>query len=67
MLNIKKKKKYQFLYLIPVEEGLAKWEVIEEDELEARVEENLLEEGSRLFRIDQEIAIRFEKITHLEF
>ncbi len=66
MLTIKKKKKQQYLYLEPVENGLAKWEIIESDELENRVEENLLEENSRLFKIDKEILIKFEKITHLE-
>ncbi|MBU2512543.1 hypothetical protein KJ966_14500 [bacterium] len=67
MLNIKKKKDQQYLYLVPAENGLAKWEIIEQDELENRVEENLLEEESRLFKIDKEIFIKFEKITHLEF
>lgn len=54
------------MYLMPVEDGLAKWELIDQEELEKRVEQNLLEEGAKLFSVDQEINIRFEKITHLE-
>jgi len=66
MLSIKKSKNYQYLYLIPVEEDTAKWEIIDENELKIRAEENLLVEGSRLFKIEREVPIRFEKITHLD-
>ncbi|MCP4749666.1 MAG: hypothetical protein GY866_02120 [Proteobacteria bacterium] len=45
---------------------MAKWEVFDQEELEKRVEKNLLKEGSKLFKVEQEIAIRFEKITHLD-
>jgi hypothetical protein len=69
MLSIKKNKKHQYLYLVPDEEDAAKWEmeVIDEDEMKARAEENALVEGARLFKIDKEIPIRFERTTHLEF
>jgi hypothetical protein len=66
MLKIKKKRSYSYLYLVPLEEGVAHWEIIDERELKLRVEENQLEEEARLFRIDKEIPIHFEKITHLE-
>ena len=66
MLSIKKKRRHQYLYLVPVEDGLAKWEILEQEELEKMADENQLEENSRVFKLDQEVNIRFEKITHLE-
>lgn len=66
MLSIKKKRDYRYLYLVPLEEGVARWEIIDESELKVRANENQLEEEARLFRIDKEIPIHFEKITHLE-
>ena len=67
MLSIKKNKSQQYIYLVPVEEGLVKWEIIDDDELETRAEENALVEGARLFKIEKEVPIRFERITHLDF
>jgi hypothetical protein len=66
MLSIKKKKEQLYLYLTPVEHEVARWEILDEQELKARAEENLLEEGARLFKIDKEVPIHFEKITHLD-
>lgn len=66
MFNIKKKQEHQYLYLVPVEDGLAKWKLLDQQELDERVESSQLEEGAKLFRIEQEITIRFEKIIHLE-
>lgn len=66
MFKFNKKKEKQFIYLTPAENDMVKWELLDEKELETRVAENSLEEGSRLFRVDQEIKIRFEKVTHLE-
>ncbi len=66
MLSIKKKKAQTYLYLVPIEHEVARWEVLDEQELTTRAEENLLEEGARLFKIDKEVPIHFEKITHLD-
>ncbi len=66
MLNFKKKQENKYLYLVPVENNLAKWELIDQVELEHRVEENLLEESAVLYKVDQEIKIRSEKTTYLE-
>ncbi len=68
MFKFKKKKEKEklFIYLVPVENELSKWELLDEKELEKRVAENLLDEGSRLFSVDQEVKIRFEKVTHLD-
>lgn len=66
MFNIKKKQDHQYLYLVPVEDGLAKWELLDQQELDERVENGQLEEGAKLFRIEQEINVRFEKIIHLD-
>ncbi len=66
MLNFKKKQGKKYLYLIPVENNLAKWELIDQIELEQRVEENLLEEDAVLYLVDKEIKIRSEKTTYLE-
>jgi hypothetical protein len=66
MFSLKRRKNATYLYVKPVKDGLARWEVINQKELDNRVEENLLENGSRLFKVDHEITIRFEKTTHLE-
>ncbi len=68
MLSIKKSRSHQYLYLVPVEDEEEKWEmeVIDENELKVRAEENSLVEGARLFKIEKEIPIRFERITHLD-
>ncbi len=66
MLSIKKSKHHQFLYLVPMEVDLVKWEIMDEDELKTRVEENTLVEGARLFKIEKEVPIHFERITHLD-
>ena len=62
----KNKKDIQFIYLTPAEDDLVRWEFLDQEELDRRVEENLLVEGARLFKIDKEITIRFEKLTYLE-
>ncbi len=66
MFSIKKKKENRYLYLVPVEDNLAQYEVISQEELENRVDQNQLEEGAKLYKVDKEIVIRFEKITYLE-
>ncbi len=66
MLSIKKKKDHLYLYLVPIESEVARWEIIDEQELKIRADENLLEENARLFKIDKEVPIHFEKITHLD-
>ena len=48
------------------DENQATWELIDEAELERRVEENELEDDCRLFAVDREIKIHFQKTTHLE-
>ncbi|MDH5559357.1 MAG: hypothetical protein OEY59_00715 [Deltaproteobacteria bacterium] len=66
MFNLSKKKEAKYLYLLPGPDDLAQWEVLNEEELEKRVKENRLEEGCKLFKIEQEVNIRFEKIIHLD-
>ncbi|MBU3914372.1 hypothetical protein KKA14_02470 [bacterium] len=66
MFNFKKKRENQYLYLVPVENDLARWELIDQAELEHRVEENLLEENAVLYKVANEKKIRSEKTTYLE-
>lgn len=54
------------MYLVPVENDLARWELIDQAELEHRVEENLLEENAVLYKVANEKKIRSEKTTYLE-
>ena len=56
----------QYIYLMPSGDSHAKWELIDQEELEKRVQENTLEEGCRLFKVDQELNVRFERTTHIE-
>ncbi len=73
LFDIKKKKEEQYLLLTPGEPSLmgggesqANWELLDEAELERRVAENELDDGSRLFVVDREVKIHFQKTTHLE-
>lgn len=67
MFSIKKlQKDAQYIYLLPVEEGVAQWEIIDNEELEKRVSEGLMQEGCRLFKLDKEINVSFERVTHLD-
>jgi len=66
MLNFAKNEPNQYLYLIPGEDNLAMWEILDQEELERRIKQNMLEDGCRLFRIDQEYKVRFERMTHIE-
>ena len=54
------------MYLIPVEEGVAQWEIINQEELDRRVQANLLKKGCRLFKVEKEIQVSFEQLTHLD-
>lgn len=56
----------QYLYMIPVEEGVAQWELIPQEELDRRVEKNLLQKGCKLFKIEKEIQVTFEQLIHLD-
>ena len=66
MLNFTKNEANQYIYLLPGEDNQAMWEILDQEELERRVRQNTLEDGCRLFRIDQEYKVRFERMTHLE-
>ena len=66
MFRFSRKENVQYLYLVPRENGLALWELLDGEELERRTRQNLLEEGCRLFRVDREFSVRYEKTTHLE-
>ncbi|MDX2469905.1 MAG: hypothetical protein QNL04_04935 [SAR324 cluster bacterium] len=72
LFDIKKKKEEQYLLLTPGEPSLmggetqATWELLDEAELDRRVAENELDDSSRLFVVDREIKIHFQKTTHLE-
>lgn len=67
MFAIKKlQKEAQYLYLLPVEEGVAQWEIFDQEELDKRVSEGLLQDGCRLFKLDKEVNVSFERVTHLE-
>lgn len=56
----------QYLMLRPEEEGLAKWEILDREELDRRVAANELLENCRLFPVGEEVKVRFERTTHLE-
>ena len=66
MFNFKKNENIQYLYLIPSEDNMAYWELLDQEELERRIRQNLLKEGCRLFRVDHEYRVRHEKTTHVE-
>ncbi len=66
MLNFTKNEPDRYIYLIPGEDNLAVGEILDQEELERRVRQNLLEDGCRLFRINQEYKVRFERMTHIE-
>ena len=66
MFNFKKNENIQYLYLIPSEDNMAYWELLDQEELERRIRQNLLKEGCRLFRVDHEYNVRHEKTTHVE-
>ena len=66
MLSIQRKKKQQYIYLVGAEEGTAKWELFDQEELEKRLGNGSLVEGCRLFKIDKEIFVRFETVIHLD-
>ena len=63
MFSFSKSDVIQYIYLIP-EEGSnkAQWEIFDQDELERRLQKNLLVENGRLFGVNQEYNIRFEII-----
>jgi|GEM_PF-4558041 len=60
------KKNYRYLYLMPTDPSVAQWEVIDQTELDRRVQENLLQAGAKLFRIDKELEVSFETKTHIK-
>lgn len=66
MFNFTKNDHIQYIYLIPGEDNMALWELLDQEELERRIKQNLLEEGCRLFRVNQEFNVRYEKTTYLE-
>lgn len=68
MFKFKKSNKdSQYILILPSDGGnFAEWELLENDELEERAQKNEIPEGARLFRVDQEVKIRFEKSTHIE-
>ena len=65
-LNLRKKKNPTYLYLVPQTDGLAKWELLDQAELERRAAQNELAEDGRVFEVDKERLIRTEKTTFLE-
>jgi len=65
-INLIKKKNATFIYLVPTTETDAQWEILEQDELERRIEANELDEQGRVFEIAKERTIRTEKTTFLD-
>jgi len=65
-INLIKKHKPTYLYLVPTMDGEASWELLEHDELERRIDKNELAEEGRLFEIAKERKIRTEKTTFLD-
>ena len=55
----------QYIHLTPDSDELAEWQLIDQAELDRRVGENSIEEGSRIFQVEKEIQISFTKTTHL--
>ena len=66
MFHFRKKEESRYIYLIPGEDHMAHWELLDQEELERRIRQNLLEEGCRLFRVDHEFTVRHERTTHLD-
>lgn len=66
LLGIGKKKEKQYMYIMPGVDNTGTWELLNEEELEKRINENRLEEGCRLFVIDQELKVSFERLTHID-
>ena len=56
----------QYLYILPQNENLARWEILEQEELEEKLDNDKLVEGCRLFKIEREIKVSFERVTHLD-
>ncbi len=52
--------------MMPVEENMAKWEIIDQDELDKRIDDGLMEEGCKLYKIEKEINVSFETVVHLD-
>ena len=67
-LNLIKKKSNasSYLYLVPSGENYAQWELLDQEELNRRVEANELKDGCRLFAVDKELSIRTEKTTFID-
>ncbi|OGG95313.1 MAG: hypothetical protein A2527_07260 [Candidatus Lambdaproteobacteria bacterium RIFOXYD2_FULL_50_16] len=64
--NLGKKKPSKYLYLVPSGENYAQWEILDQDELDRRVEANELKDNGRLFALDKELTIRTEKTTYID-
>ena len=65
LLGFGKKREIRYMYIMPGEENSGTWEILSQEELEKRISDNLLQEGCRLFIIDEELKVSFERLTHI--
>lgn len=65
LLGLGKKKEVKYMYIMPSEGNAGTWEILNQEELERKISDNLLEEGCRLFVIDEELKVSFERLTHI--
>ncbi len=74
LFDFKKKTSRQYLLLSPAPtensllsgEGQMDWALLSQEELDEKVESNELAEDSRLFIVEREVKIHFQKTTHLD-
>ena len=71
MFSIKKKKENHkenglYLYLQPIDDDTARYQVLNKDNLDDKVRNGEVEEGCRLFKLEREIKVEFETLIHLK-
>ena len=55
-----------YLYLLPSPENGCSYEVLNEADLERKHKTGDFQEGCRLFKIEKEIKISFERVIHFD-
>ena len=74
LFDFKKKDSCQYLLLSPTASGSSllgdeppvDWEILSQEDLDTKVEQNDLSADSRLFVVEREVKIHLKKTTHLE-
>lgn len=65
LLGLGKKKETTYMYVLPGVGNSGTWEILTEEDLERKISENTLEEGCRLFVLEEELKVSFERLTHI--